>query len=166
MSDSMIGKTSSNMMPHPALGCFYIADTQSKKRIIPNSTPTHLSTEWFEMDMIVLIRTPDVDDPSLKPGNALNQVVVNYLRGKQRHFEFQYQIKLKKVPTGKQVYFSTEIEEPIKMGLIQKAFVGAAMAFIKTTNTLFHYSISGSKERPPDGKYKKPHQTTKKGATC
>jgi hypothetical protein len=137
MSDSMIGKTSSNMMPHPALGCFYIADTQSKKRIIPNSTPTHLSTEWFEMDRILLIRTPDVDDPSLKSGNALNNVVVNYLRGKQRHFEFQYQIKLKKVPTGKQVYFSTEIEEPIKMGLIQKAFVGAAMAFIKTTKSCF-----------------------------
>jgi hypothetical protein len=116
------------MMPHPALGCFYIADTQSKKRIIPNSTPTHLSTEWFEMDRILLIRTPDVDDPSLKSGNALNNVVVNYLRGKQRHFEIQYQIKLN---------FSTKIKEPIKMGLIQKAFIGAAMAFIKTTKSCF-----------------------------
>jgi hypothetical protein len=145
--------SSASKMPHPGLGCFYIVDMYSGERIIPNLTLTHLSTEWFEMDILVLIRTPDVDDPSLKPGSSLNNAVVNYLRGKQRHCEFQYQIKLKKVPTGKQVYFSTEMEEPIKMGLIQKAFVGAAMAFIKSINPTFHYSMTGSKERPPDGKY-------------
>ena len=147
-------------LPHPSLSPLYIVDAYSGERIIPNNGPTHLSTEWFEMDMLALIRTPDTDDPiHVKPGTAANQSVVEYLRGKQRRFEFQYQLKLKKVPVGKQVYFSCELEEPIKMGLIQKAFVGAAMAFMKSTNPTFHYSVAGSKEKSPDGKYEKPHMS-------
>jgi hypothetical protein len=63
------------------------------------------------------------------------------------------------VPTGKQVYFASEWQEPIKMGIIQQAFVGAAMAFVKTTNNNFHYSIQGSK-KSPDSKYEKPHMSS------
>jgi hypothetical protein len=75
------------------------------------------------------------------------------LRDKQRRFEFQFQIRLKKIPTGR-VYFSCELSEPVKMGIIQRAFVGAAMAFIKTTNNNFHYSLQGHSEH---GKEEKPH---------
>jgi hypothetical protein len=44
------------------------------------------------------------------------------------------------------------------MGIIQRAFVGAAMAFVKTTNNNFHYSIQGSK-KSQDSKYEKPHMS-------
>ena len=145
--------------PHPTLVPFYVMNAYSGERVVCNGEkPFHISNEWFEMDMVLLVRTPDVDDPSLPSGSLSNQKVGDYLRSKQRRFEFQYQMKLKKIPTGKQVYFACELDEPIKMGMIQRAFVGAAMAFIKTTNPQFHYSISGSK-KTPDGKYEKPHMS-------
>jgi hypothetical protein len=43
--------------------------------------------------------------------------------------------------------------------IIQRAFVGAAMAFVKTTTTNFHCSIQGSK-KSPDTKYEKPHMSS------
>jgi hypothetical protein len=45
------------------------------------------------------------------------------------------------------------------MGIIQQAFVGAAMAFVKTTNDNFHCSIQGSK-KSPDCKCEKPHMSS------
>lgn len=147
-------------LSHPAMSSLYILDANTGERIYANTaTPTHISTEWFEMDMMVLIRTPDVDDPKDNKGQPCNKQWVEYLRGKQRRFEFQYQIKLKKIPKNKAVYFSCELDEPIKMGVIQRAFVGAAMAFMKSTNPTFHYSITGSKERTSDGKYERPHMS-------
>lgn len=151
---------SQSKLSHPALSSLYILDANTGERIYANTaTPTHISTEWFEMDMMVLIRTPDVDDPKDSKGLPCNKQWVDYLRGKQRRFEFQYQIKLKKIPKNKAVYFSCELDEPIKMGVIQRAFVGAAMAFMKSTNPTFHYSITGSKERTSDGKYERPHMS-------
>jgi hypothetical protein len=129
------------------------------ERISPNvSEPFHLSSEWLEMDMMAMIRTPDVDNPSITPGTPANVKAMASMTGKQRRFEFQYELQLKKVPTGKQVYFASELEEPIKMGIIQPASVGAAMAFVKTTNNNFHCSIQGSK-KSQDSKYEKPHMS-------
>jgi hypothetical protein len=154
-----VGPAPSNLA-HPALECFYINDVNTGERIYPNAeNPTHISTEWFEMDMVVIIRTPDVDDPSAPGGSPSNKKMADYLRSKQRRFEYQYQIKLKKVPTGQSIYFACELEEPIKMGIVQRAFVGAAMAFMKSTNPTFHYSITGSKEKTSDGKYEMPHMS-------
>lgn len=147
-------------LSHPSLSKLYVVDTNTNERIYCNTeVPTHISTEWFEMDTMILIRTPDVDDPSAEQGLPCNSNFVDYLRDKQRRFEFQFQMKLKKVPQGKSVYFSCELDEPIKMGMIQRAFVGAAMAFMKSSNPTFHYSITGSKERSPDGKYERPHMS-------
>ena len=144
------------LLPHPALTPFYIMDHSTGERITPNAEePFRIENEWFDMEMIVMIRTPDVDDESVPGGSQANQKVSSYLRGKQRRFEFQYQMKLKKRPDGKAVYFACHLDEPIKMGVIQRAFVGAAMAFVKTTNPTFHYSIQGSTPSP-DGKWEKP----------
>jgi hypothetical protein len=130
------------------------------ERITPSvSEPFHLSSELFEMDMMSMIRMPHVDNPSITPATPANVKVMACMTGKQRRFEFQYELQLKKVPTGKQVYFASELEAPIKMGIIQRAFVGAAMAFVKTTNNNFHYSIQGSK-KSPDCKHEKPHMTS------
>ncbi|MGK3733945.1 MAG: hypothetical protein ACI8RD_002061 [Bacillariaceae sp.] len=145
---------------HPNLTSFYIIDSYSGKRISCNdSTPFHISNEWFEMDMLVLIRTPDTDDTDAVRGTAANDRVSDYMRNKQRRFEFQYQVKLKKDPVGKQLYFSCELDDPIKMGIITKAFVSAAMAFVKKTNPTFHYNITGSKNKTSDGKYENPHMS-------
>ena len=155
-----VGEITSFPLSHPALDCLYIIDPVSGKRIMANSEePARISSEWFDMDMLVLIRTPDVDDPSTIGGTASNNKVVNYLRGKQRRFEFQWRVKLKKVPKDKALYFACELNEPIKMGLIQRAFVGAAMAFVKSSNPSFHYSILGSKDRPTNGKWEKAHMS-------
>jgi hypothetical protein len=44
------------------------------ERITPNvSEPFHLSSEWLEMDMMAMIWTPDVDNPSVTPGTPAKQ---------------------------------------------------------------------------------------------
>ncbi|KAG7351309.1 DUF547 domain containing protein [Nitzschia inconspicua] len=146
-------------MEHPSLVPFYVIDAYSGERVLCNSaTPHHISTEWFEMDMLCLIRTCDADDSNAISGTPANDKVSNYMRSKARRFEFQFRVKLKKTPVGKQVYFACELDEPIKMGIVTRAFVGAAMAFMKKTNPTFHYSITGSKETP-DGLWEKPHMS-------
>ena len=146
-------------MPHPALNQFYCIDTTANERVITNAKKAYvLDNEWFTGTMMVLIRTPDVDDSSQPKGTEENDFISAYMQDKQRRWEFQYQIKLKKVPHGQKIYFSAELKEPVKMGMIQRAFVGAAMAFIKSTNGSFHYSMAGSKE-DPDGRWEKPHMS-------
>lgn len=141
---------------HPALEPFFVIDAGTQQRIFPNTkTPFALNTDYFDGKMMILIRTPNVDDASQEKGTSENLATSKYMSGKQRRFEFQFQIKLKKVPTGR-VYFACEIGETIRMGMIQRAFVSAAMAFVKTTNNSFHYSITGS-PKSPDGKFEKPH---------
>jgi Protein of unknown function, DUF547/Protein of unknown function (DUF1769) len=52
-------------------------------------------------------------------------------------------------PEGR-VFFACEVEEPVKMGMLQRAFVGAAMSFIKRmSNNSIAYSITGSEEENP-----------------
>ena len=138
------------VIPHPSLEPLYIVDAMVKKRVNLNS-PKNLHVmdcEYFTGTMMSLIRTPDVDDPSAPIGSPDNAAAVDYLRGKQRRFEFQFQCKLKKIPTGR-LYFACELEESIKLGMLQRAFVGAAMAFVKSKNPFFHYSITGSADEPP-----------------
>jgi Protein of unknown function (DUF1769) len=153
-------RTATQTAEHVAMNDFYVIDTSSGRRVQCNAaTPYHLSNEWFEMHMLALIRTPDADDSNAPKGTPANEMISTYMRGRQRRFEFQYQVKLKKKPVGKQVYFACELEETVKMGMVTKAFVGAAMAFVKTTNPTFHYSITGSKDKSGDGKYEKPHMS-------
>lgn len=144
---------------HPALDPFYCINKTNGARVAVNSSEPHvLDNDWFKGHMILMIRTPDVDDPSKPKGNTDNEVVKNYMKEKLRRFEFQYQIKLKKVPEGQKIYFAGELDEAVKMGMIQRAFVGAAMAFMKKTNGSFQYSMTGSKE-DPDGRWEKPHMS-------
>lgn len=142
-------------MPHPALEPFYVINTVTCERLIPNAEePFPLDNAYFSGHVMILIRTPNVDDPTQELGSRANHKASQYFAGKQRRFEFQFQLKLKKVPENQQVYFACELEEPIKLGAIQRAFVSAAMAFVKTTNSTFHYSLTGSK----DGRsLEKPH---------
>ena len=158
-ASAAVGDKEAFRMAHPALNPFYCIDTDKGERVMTNARKAYVvENDWFTGTMMVLIRTPDVDDPSHPKGNEENDDVVKYMKDKQRRWEFQYQIKLKKLPGEKKIYFSAELEEPVKMGMIQRAFVGAAMAFIKSTNGSFHYSMAGSKE-DPDGRWEKPHMS-------
>jgi hypothetical protein len=140
---------------HPALDPFSVVDCATGCRIFPNAFAAYpLDTDYFSGTMMVLIRTPDVDDPAAVSTQE-NAATARYFTGKQRRFEFQFQLRLKKVPTGR-VYFACELQEAFKMGMIQRAFVAAAMAFVKTSNSSFHYSMSGNPVSP-DGKYENPH---------
>lgn len=142
---------------HPALNPYYVIDTAACARVFPNATrnPFPLDTDYFKGYMLVLIRTPDTDNVQDVKGTSENEAAVTYFRDKQRRFEFQFQVKLKKIPTGR-VYFACELTETLKMGMIQRAFVSAAMAFVKSTNPNFHYSLSGTPESP-DGRWECPH---------
>ncbi len=147
-------------LEHPKLADFYVVDSCTGERIPCNSsTPYRISNEWLDMDMLVMIRTPDADDPDAVKGSAYNNHVSEHFRGRARRFEFQYRVKLKKVPVGKQLFFSCELNEPIKMGIVTKAFVSAAMAFVRSTNPSFHYNVTGSKNRTSDGKWESPHMS-------
>jgi hypothetical protein len=142
---------------HPALSQLYIINNASGQRCFPNSFEPafELDNDLFCGRMMVLIRTPDVDDSSVKQGTAQNsQQFVPYFADKQRRWEFQWQIRLKKKPEG-QVYFCCELEDSVKMGVLQRAFVGAAMAFCQKMSSAFHYSITGSTSS--DGEVERPH---------
>lgn len=142
---------------HPELDPYFVIDTTAGARVFPNATHNlfPLDTDYFIGHMLVLIRTPDTDDDQAVKGSLENEKTVKYFRNKQRRFEFQFQVRLKKVPKGR-VYFACELTETLKMGLIQRAFVSAAMAFVKTTNANFHYSLTGMPETP-DGRWESPH---------
>jgi hypothetical protein len=89
---------------HPALCDLSIINTQSKCRLIPNGPPTELSNECFDGKVMLMIRTPDVDElehghdhddiPDLELCDAAKELS-HYFKGKKRRFEFQFQIKLK-----------------------------------------------------------------------
>lgn len=144
--------------PHPALERFYMIDKFTNERIIANSPTLHkMDNPLFSGTMIAMIRTPNVDDPTAPTGTPYNEQVSQYFADKQRRFEYQYQVKLKKLPEGR-IFFACEVDESIKLGMVQRAFTGAAMAFMKKMNSAFHFSLTGgNKDNATDGKYEKVH---------
>ena len=143
-------------LAHPSLLPLYIKDVDANNDIPANSEPVRISNEWFDMDMVVMLRTPNVDDDSLEKGTEWNQKVADYFRPKQRRFEFQYQVKLKKKPENKELFYAIQWEEPVKMGIIQRTFIAAILAFLKRTRPTVHYSTTGT-ERNEEGSFEKPH---------
>ncbi|KAL3941309.1 MAG: hypothetical protein SGBAC_004309 [Bacillariaceae sp.] len=156
-TSSSMDVTDDHQHAHPSLASLYVMDTNSGRRMDANGSIMHLSNEWIEMDVLAMIRTPDVDDPSAAMGTPENTKVSEYFRGRQRRFEFQFQYKLKKSVAGKNVYFAAELENAVKLGIVQRAFVGAALAFMRKTNPSFHYSITGSIDKEGNGSWEKPH---------
>jgi hypothetical protein len=127
---------------HPALKQMCVMDCQSRTRIIPNGPPTMISNECFEGQVMLLVRTPDVDerqeDPFVQMGDEQNRIS-QYFKGKKRRFEFQFQIKLKKVPEGP-LFLGCELEHAIKVGTLTKGLVGLLLAMVRRINPGFHYS--------------------------
>ena len=141
---------------HPKLANVYCIDTNTSERIQVNTfTPYRISNELMDVVILAMVRT--TNDPSDPEGTATNDKVLEHFSGKRRQFEFQFQLKLKKKPVGKRLYFACDLEDPIKMGVITKAFASAAMAFVKSANPTMHYNLTGCKTKASDGKYETPH---------
>ena len=116
-----------NHEQHPRLENLYVIC--QRERVFPNAL-VDIDTEFFSGKMLLMFRTPDADESNL---STTNDPVVNYFRGKQRRFEFQWQLRLKKLVPG-DVFMGVEVDEPIQMGMIQRALANAALVFTKKTN--------------------------------
>ncbi len=85
-----------------------IMNTQSVERIHPNERPYYIDNEFFSGYVFLMVRTPDmpktsrkVTADSMQPEEDEKQAKIsNYFRDKARRFEFQFQVKLKKIPPG------------------------------------------------------------------
>lgn len=113
---------------HPSLHPFFIVNTADNKRVFANSSDLMfpIDNEYFTGKMLALIRTPDADDEYAVKGTEENDRASSYFRGRQRRFDFQFEFRVKKIPKGR-VYFMVELGEPVKMGMIQRAFASAAL---------------------------------------
>ena len=146
---------------HPDLSTMCVIDCQTLTRIIPNSTAFPLDNECFSGQVFLMIRTPDVDDKvSVKPTGETAQAISTYFGDKKRRFEFQFRIKLKKVPTGP-LFLGCELEHQIKVGRIAKGLSSVLLAMIRRINSGFHYSWGVDKntteEEIENGNYEKTH---------
>jgi hypothetical protein len=150
---------------HPELEDVYIMDLLSGNRIVPGE-PYQLDCEMFHGTLLVMCRTSDADSSKPKPGDVvgteLNTKYSNYFRNKQRRFEIQLQIKFKKVPPSR-LFFHCQVDEPIKLGVVQRAFVAATLNLIEKKNFGgFVFNVPGKEPKPDElleGKYEKPHIT-------
>ena len=134
---------SSHQKQHSCFDNLYIM-LGPKQRVYPNIVATNFDNELFHGRMLLMFRTPDVDEGIMQPSE---NPMVSYFRGKQRRFEFQWQFKLKKIPEG-DVFFSAELDEPIHFGVIQRALTNTALKFVKKMNQGFSYFISESQNYP------------------
>ena len=125
-SQEIVQQAKSELRQHPHLKNLYVMMTGSE-RIFPNGIESEIDNDLFYGKMLLMFRTPEADDPSTSSTKS------SYFNGKQRRFEFQWQIRLKKLPEG-EVFLAAEVEEPIQMGMIQRAVVGAALKFTKKMN--------------------------------
>lgn len=135
--------------PHPALGPFYVMDTLSGERIVPNSKPYPIDNDLFHGHMMLMMRTPNVDNPSAAVGTPENAPFEDFFSNKQRRWEIQFQIKLKKPKPAGKLYFATELSNVVPMGFVQKTMVTAAMGFVKKRSSNFHYSLTGDNTGGP-----------------
>jgi hypothetical protein len=127
---------------HPALRSMCVIMTSQNRRIVPNSAETYeFENDIFFGKVMLMVRTPDVDHP-YRDKTVLGETpkrVSQYMKGKKRRFEFQFQIKLKRVPTGP-LFLGCELEKSIKVGAITKGLVNILLAMVRRINPGFHYS--------------------------
>ena len=149
---------------HPDMEELFVINKLENERIYPNGKPIPVENEFISGNLVSMLRTKDADvkDPTPEMrGSSTNDSVSNYFRDKKRRFEIQLQFKFKKLPeTQSPLFISSELDEPIKLSMIQRAFMKATMNFVKKKNPSFSYSIFDdikfSEEDKRAGKYEKP----------
>ena len=116
---------------HKALEKVSVVDVSTGMEIVPNSQPMKLNNDCFTGSVMLLIRTPDVDDDKeVKPTGETPLRVSEYMKQYKRRFEFQFQIKLKKLPTGP-LFLGCEVENMVKMNRFTKGLATFLLAMIR-----------------------------------
>ncbi len=159
-----MNKNMKDSQNHPELENLYLIDNKSNERIHPNNRePIVIDNDIFTGKMLVMIRTSDADqkeESAITGGSDSNDFVSNYFRKKKRRFEIQLQIKFKKIPDSR-LFLSCGYENPVKLNLLSKTSLAAAMKFCKMRNPTFSYSLSGketaTEEDKEQGNYENPH---------
>eukprot|EP00529_Nitzschia_sp_RCC80_P021097 CAMPEP_0113513514 /NCGR_PEP_ID=MMETSP0014_2-20120614/39911_1 /TAXON_ID=2857 /ORGANISM="Nitzschia sp." /LENGTH=396 /DNA_ID=CAMNT_0000409939 /DNA_START=197 /DNA_END=1387 /DNA_ORIENTATION=+ /assembly_acc=CAM_ASM_000159 len=161
-ASASVSSTSSHAGQHKELKRFSVVDTSTLQEIVPNAEPIVIDNECFSGHVMLLVRTPDVDDPK-EPVPTLDSArrISKYFKEYKRRFEFQFQIKLKKVPTGP-LFLGCEVEEMVKISRFTKGLAGVLLAMIRRINSGFHYSWGlehekTSKEDIEAGRYESTH---------
>jgi len=142
-------------------------DLRTSERINPNGEASSFDNDMWSGQILFMSRTSDADlktEPEHTGGTAANDRCSNYLRPKQRRWELQFQVKFKKVPQS-QLFFSAKVEDPIKLGVVQRAFIGATLKFVEKKQKhhgIFTYNVPGKEPKPEEleeGTFEKPHLT-------
>mmetsp|Transcript_14627 Transcript_14627/g.35615 ORF Transcript_14627/g.35615 Transcript_14627/m.35615 type:complete len:395 (+) Transcript_14627:252-1436(+) len=161
-ASASVSSTTSHAGQHKELKRFSVVDTSTLQEIVPNAEPIVIDNECFSGHVMLLVRTPDVDDPK-EPVPTLDSArrISKYFKEYKRRFEFQFQIKLKKVPTGP-LFLGCEVEEMVKISRFTKGLAGGLLAMIRRINSGFHYSWGlehekTSKEDIEAGRYESTH---------
>lgn len=147
---------------HKVLQTLSVVNCDNGEEIVPNSRPMPIDNECFSGEVMLLVRTPDVDDiKEIAPAGQTPRRVSQYLKGYKRRFEFQFQVRLKRVPTGP-LFLGCEVEEMIKLSRWTKGLTGVLLAMIRRINSGFHYSWGLDREKVSqaqimDGEYEKTH---------
>ncbi|CAJ1940454.1 unnamed protein product [Cylindrotheca closterium] len=154
------GNTISHCGQHEALKKVSIVDCGSAQEMIPNGQPFHIENEYFSGEVMLMIRTPDVDNSAEpKPLGEVPATISNYFKDYKRRFEFQFQIQFKQLPKGP-LFLGCETASTIKVPRLTRGLVGLILGMIKRINSGFHYSF-GSKHLTDEqircGDYEKTH---------
>jgi hypothetical protein len=139
---------------HPELTKrLFLYDSDTYSRITPNYGPYTIDNGCFSGRLFLMIRTPDVDAKSSEltftpPAGTTPAAVSHYFRDKKRQFEFQFQGKLKKLPPGP-LYLGCELDNPVKMNMIQKAIAFTVLNVVHAMNPGLHQSF-GEEQEPKE----------------
>eukprot|EP00587_Corethron_hystrix_P004719 CAMPEP_0113316298 /NCGR_PEP_ID=MMETSP0010_2-20120614/11626_1 /TAXON_ID=216773 ORGANISM="Corethron hystrix, Strain 308" /NCGR_SAMPLE_ID=MMETSP0010_2 /ASSEMBLY_ACC=CAM_ASM_000155 /LENGTH=386 /DNA_ID=CAMNT_0000172979 /DNA_START=308 /DNA_END=1468 /DNA_ORIENTATION=- /assembly_acc=CAM_ASM_000155 len=125
-------------------------------RVPTNSQPFPINDDFFEGFFLPMFRTASMPPEDDVDGRRTQE----HFQGKKRMFEFQFQGRLKQRPEG-HLWLSIEIDNPVKIGMIQRAFLKVALNFISRRNKGFHYSFGDlhdkTEEDIKEGNYEKLH---------
>ena len=132
---------------HKLLKKVSVVDCDTVTEIVPNAKPMRLENECFSGEVMLLMRTPDVDNSKeAVPSGATPKRISTYFKGYKRRFEFQFQIKLKRVPTGP-LFLGCEVENMVKISRWTKGLAAFLLAMIRRINPGFHYSWGVEKDK-------------------
>jgi len=156
--------SNSTLQKDTKLDNLLIVNSLTAERYYANSDPVPFDTDLFSGLFLILVRTPDSDETptndGINDGGGGSNKSDDHFAGKNRRFEIQLQIKMKKVVDG-QIFMGCELRDQLQLGMIQNAFVKTTLKSIQRRNRGFHFNIDGTSKKKEEairsGNYEYPH---------